>query len=56
MEDKHHPLRGAEAFEHDEEGQPDFVIESHPVGGIDGRRAAVAVSGLGHVLRPFATR
>ena len=36
VQNEHHPLCGAEAFEHDEQGQPDLVVEGHPVGGIDG--------------------
>ena len=50
-----HPLCGTEAFEHDEQRQPDLIIEGHPVSRIDGRRS-VGVVLLGHVLRALATR
>jgi len=56
VQHEHHPLRGGEAFEHDEQGQPDLVVEGHPVGGIDGRRRAVAMAVFGHVLRAFPAR
>ncbi len=31
VQHEHHPLRGAEALEHDQQSQPDLVVESHPV-------------------------